>query len=122
VLRETAERLQRCLRNSDTVARLGGDEFAALLPRVRTSTDLASIACKMLAAFNAPFMIDGRELVKVMISIAQVLKMELVAEGVETQEQADCLLTNNCPIAQGYLFGKPMPYAAFEALMASSGC
>lgn len=379
VLRETAERLERCLRNSDTVARLGsvdtvarlgGDEFAALLPRVRTSTDLASVASKMLAAFNAPFMIDGRELfisasigialypddsvdvetlfryadsamyhakqqgrnnfqfysanltekaaqrmsmendlrkaqernelelyyqpqvelesgkiigaealirwnhgkkgliapdkfipiaeetglivgigewvlrtacqaavawnagqetplciavnlstrqfvrndlvatvqrilaetkcqpswikleitesllledsteiaamldtfnsmghaisiddfgtgysalsylnrfpvsqikidrsfvqdipnnhektelVKVMISIAQVLKMELVAEGVETQEQADCLLTNGCAIAQGYLFGRPMPYAAFEALMASSG-
>ncbi|MDP3744954.1 MAG: EAL domain-containing protein, partial [Methylotenera sp.] len=52
----------------------------------------------------------------------QVLKMELVAEGVETQEQADCLLANNCPIVQGYLFGKPMPYAAFEALIESSDC
>ncbi len=62
---------------------------------------------------------EKTELVKVMISIAQVLKMELVAEGVETQEQADCLLSNNCPIVQGYLFGKPMPYAAFKALMAS---
>jgi len=62
---------------------------------------------------------EKTELVKVMISIAQVLKMELVAEGVETQEQADCLLANNCPIVQGYLFGKPMPYAAFEALMAN---
>jgi len=57
------------------------------------------------------------ELVKVMISISQVLEMELVAEGVETQEQADCLLSNGCPIVQGYLFGRPMPYAAFEALL-----
>src|SRR5450830_81299 len=58
------------------------------------------------------------ELVKVMISISQVLDMELVAEGVETQEQADCLLSNGCTVAQGYLFGKPLPYAAFEALIA----
>lgn len=60
------------------------------------------------------------ELAKVMISIAQVLDMELVAEGVETQEQADCLLANGCVIVQGYLFGKPMPYAAFETRMANS--
>jgi len=59
------------------------------------------------------------ELVKVMISISKVLEMELVAEGVETQGQANCLLTNGCAMAQGYLFGKPMPYAAFEALMES---
>jgi diguanylate cyclase (GGDEF)-like protein/PAS domain S-box-containing protein len=63
---------------------------------------------------------EKTELVKVMISIAQVLKMELVAEGVETQEQADCLLVNGGVIGQGYLFGRPMPQAAFEALMVES--
>jgi len=62
VLREAAERLQACVRIYDTVARLGGDEFAALLPEVRTSNDLATIACKILGAFNTPFMVDGREL------------------------------------------------------------
>ncbi len=60
---------------------------------------------------------DKTELIKVMISISQVLDMELVAEGVETQEQANCLLSNGCVIGQGYLFGKPMPYAAFEGLV-----
>jgi EAL domain-containing protein (putative c-di-GMP-specific phosphodiesterase class I) len=60
---------------------------------------------------------EKTELVKVMISISQVLNMELVAEGVETQEQADCLLTNGCVVGQGYLFGKPMPYTTFETLI-----
>jgi diguanylate cyclase (GGDEF)-like protein/PAS domain S-box-containing protein len=60
---------------------------------------------------------EKTELVKVMISISQVLDMELVAEGVETQEQADCLLTNGCVVGQGYLFGKPMPYTTFETLI-----
>lgn len=62
VLCEAARRLQGCVRIYDTVARLGGDEFAALLPDVRSSNDLATIACKILDAFNHPFMVDGREL------------------------------------------------------------
>jgi diguanylate cyclase (GGDEF)-like protein/PAS domain S-box-containing protein len=58
------------------------------------------------------------ELVKAMISIAHALSMELVAEGVETQEQAEYLTSQGCPLAQGYLYGAPMPQARFEALLA----
>ncbi|MDD2759806.1 MAG: EAL domain-containing protein, partial [Methylomonas sp.] len=58
---------------------------------------------------------DKAELVKAMISIAQALNLELVAEGVETQEQADYLLRHGCQSAQGYLYGKPMPRGEFES-------
>jgi EAL domain-containing protein (putative c-di-GMP-specific phosphodiesterase class I) len=58
------------------------------------------------------------ELVKAMIFIAQALNLELVAEGVETREQADYLSQHGCLAAQGYLFGKPMPYAEFAAMLA----
>lgn len=61
---------------------------------------------------------DKSELVKAMISISQALHLELVAEGVETYEQADYLKTHGCLIAQGYLFGKPMSQALFEAFLA----
>lgn len=60
------------------------------------------------------------ELVKAMIFIAQALHMELVAEGVETREQADHLSLHGCLVAQGYLFGKPMPYDEFAALLKRS--
>ncbi len=62
VLHEAAQRLSGCVRGYDTVARLGGDEFAALLPEVHNSTDLATIAGKMIDVFSHPFLIDGREL------------------------------------------------------------
>ncbi len=62
LLREAADRLLGCVRIYDTVARLGGDEFAILLPEVRSGNDLDTIARKIIAAFNQPFMIDGREL------------------------------------------------------------
>jgi diguanylate cyclase (GGDEF)-like protein/PAS domain S-box-containing protein len=58
------------------------------------------------------------ELVKAMLSIAAALRLETVAEGVETEEQADYLAEHGCCQAQGYLFGKPMPREAFDALLA----
>lgn len=63
---------------------------------------------------------DKAELVKAMIFIAQALHLELIAEGVETREQADYLNKHGCLAAQGYLFGKPMPHAEFEAWVARS--
>lgn len=52
------------------------------------------------------------ELVKAILSIARCLGQEVVAEGVETPEQAAFLHTHGCQIAQGYFFGKPAPKSA----------
>ena len=60
------------------------------------------------------------ELVKAMLAIGAALQFEVVAEGVETQAQANYLMQHGCRLAQGYLFGKPMPRAAFEAMLASA--
>lgn len=56
------------------------------------------------------------ELVKAILSIARCLGQEVVAEGVETIEQASFLQAHGCQIAQGYLYGKPVPKVAFEAI------
>jgi len=61
LLRETAVRLSTCVRAYDTVARLGGDEFAILLPEVRSGDDLGRIASKVLAVFQKPFQLAGKE-------------------------------------------------------------
>ena len=42
-------------------------------------------------------------------NIATSLGMTVVAEGVETQEQADWLARHGCPVLQGYRLAKPMP-------------
>lgn len=62
LLRESGERIRKCLRDYDTVARLGGDEFAVILHEVRQELDLAIVARKILAAIEAPFYISGKEL------------------------------------------------------------
>ena len=61
LLRETASRLNFCVRAYDTVARLGGDEFAILLPEIRSGDDLGRIASKILELFNEPFLLEGKE-------------------------------------------------------------
>jgi len=55
--------------------------------------------------------------VRATIAMARSLNLEVIAEGVETEEQQQLLLKNGCAQFQGYLFGRPVPIEAFEALL-----
>jgi diguanylate cyclase (GGDEF)-like protein len=48
-------------------------------------------------------------IVTTIMAMALGLRLKVVAEGVETQEQADFLFQHGCLAAQGYLFGRPVP-------------
>lgn len=48
------------------------------------------------------------------VRMGQALDLELVAEGVETREQAERLLELGCHIMQGYLYCRPMPFAQLQ--------
>ncbi|WP_172656827.1 putative bifunctional diguanylate cyclase/phosphodiesterase [Domibacillus robiginosus] len=50
-----------------------------------------------------------RAVTKTIIQLGHNLKFDLIAEGVETEEQAHFLLSHGCQIGQGYLFSKPLP-------------
>jgi diguanylate cyclase (GGDEF)-like protein/PAS domain S-box-containing protein len=62
LLRQVAERLSKSVRTSDTVARLGGDEFAVVLNNLSAPEDAAVVAHKIIAAFQAPFQVEGHSL------------------------------------------------------------
>jgi diguanylate cyclase (GGDEF)-like protein/PAS domain S-box-containing protein len=62
LLLQVAERLAKSVRASDTVARLGGDEFAVVLSRLSAPGDVTVVAQKIIAAFHAPFQVEGRPL------------------------------------------------------------
>lgn len=57
---------------------------------------------------------SDKAIVRTIILMAQSLKLEVIAEGVETDEQRQCLLSEGCTLYQGYLFGKPMPIHELE--------
>jgi diguanylate cyclase (GGDEF)-like protein len=61
VLRQTAERLKQCVRETDTVTRLGGDEFTIILAQIRATRDPESVAEHVLQSMATPFIIAGNE-------------------------------------------------------------
>ncbi len=52
---------------------------------------------------------------KMVVALAESMGLSVIAEGVELQAQADFLAHLGCHAYQGYLFGRPLPIAAFEA-------
>lgn len=60
-------------------------------------------------------------IIESIIQLARTLGMTVVAEGIETEPQADCLSTAGCDQLQGYLLSKPAPVEQFEPLLAPKG-
>jgi len=62
---------------------------------------------------------NDAEIAATIIAMAHNLKLRVVAEGVETREQAEFLSLHGCHYYQGYLFRPPLGAADFEALLRS---
>jgi diguanylate cyclase (GGDEF)-like protein/PAS domain S-box-containing protein len=62
LLRETAERLRRCVRQDDTVSRQGGDEFVLLLESCGSRADVQAVVDRILDVVALPWTVGNREL------------------------------------------------------------
>jgi diguanylate cyclase (GGDEF)-like protein/PAS domain S-box-containing protein len=62
LLQEVAQRIRRCLRESDTVGRIGGDEFVVLLNNITLPEHGAVVAEKIRAVLDRPFELGGKRL------------------------------------------------------------
>ncbi len=60
---------------------------------------------------------SDKAIVFTIIAMAQGLNLNVIAEGVEAEEQRKLLLNRSCTDYQGYLFGKPVPVEQFEMLL-----
>jgi diguanylate cyclase (GGDEF)-like protein/PAS domain S-box-containing protein len=61
---------------------------------------------------------DSAAIVSSIVTIANNLKLNTLAEGVETAAQADALRALGCDLVQGYYFGRPQPVEEFGRLLA----
>ena len=71
---------------------------------------------KIDQSFVRNLSIDNQDsaIVKTIINLGENLSLNIIAEGVETQEQLDYLSNFGCLVFQGYYFGYPLPLAEFE--------
>ena len=83
-----------------------GTGYASLSYLNRFSYDTIKIDRSFIASSDAT---RGRRIIDALISLSTVLGMDVIAEGVETEEQAQKLRELNCRVAQGFLFSKPLP-------------
>jgi diguanylate cyclase (GGDEF)-like protein/PAS domain S-box-containing protein len=90
LLKAFAERLNACVRETDTVARLGGDEFVILLEDVREDGDARVVADKIIDAMRREFHVESRA-VRATASIGIAFTRGDTA-GAELMKQADAAL------------------------------
>lgn len=92
------------------------DDFGTGFSSLSYLIDFPIRIIKIDKAFVRDITTDTRklELVRAIVSLGHSLGTELVAEGVETSEQASCLDRLGCHIIQGYYYGRPMPISEFN--------
>ena len=60
---------------------------------------------------------NDASIVRTIVALGQSMGLEVMAEGVETEEQRDFLAVHGCKVYQGFLFSRPLPPEELEALM-----
>jgi diguanylate cyclase (GGDEF)-like protein len=89
-----------------------GTGFSSLSYLAKLQVDTLKIDSSFVNDMTASS--QGLALVSTIISLSHALKLRVVAEGVETEEQSRLLRLLNCDEMQGYLFSKPLPGEIFE--------
>ncbi|MDH3633977.1 MAG: EAL domain-containing protein [Gammaproteobacteria bacterium] len=104
---------------SDCGVRLSVDDFGTGFSALSYLKNYPVSTVKIDRSFimDLPGDKENTVLVRAIIAMAHGLRLEVIAEGVETAEQWDYLKSLNCDFLQGYYFGKPMPRAEFEEFL-----
>ncbi|WP_053239654.1 putative bifunctional diguanylate cyclase/phosphodiesterase [Pleomorphomonas koreensis] len=93
-----------------------GTGYASIVSLMRLKPSRLKIARQLTAAVTTSF--PQRQLVRSIVEIGRTQDIGIVAEGVETLEQADILADLGCDILQGFAFGRPMAAGALARIMA----
>ncbi|MBB6484028.1 EAL domain-containing protein [Rhizobium lusitanum] len=116
----------RVLANIDGIKKMGidieiddfGSGHASLIGLVKLKPKRLKIDRQLVTA--VPVSDEQRRLVSSIVDIARALNVEVVAEGVETEEHARILAEIGCDELQGYAIGYPSPEAEVAALLKSA--
>lgn len=66
---------------------------------------------------DCPDNAQSRQIIKALIAMARNLELQIIAEGIETEEQYQFLVNEGCDAGQGYFLARPMPAADFAVFL-----
>jgi diguanylate cyclase (GGDEF)-like protein len=120
------DRAQRTLDTLDALKALGveihlddfGTGYSSLSYLQRFPIDALKIDRSFVAALVQGG--DADSIVSAIINMAASLNVEVIAEGIETPQQAEALRELNCHLAQGFLYARPLPAELVGALLDSA--
>jgi diguanylate cyclase (GGDEF)-like protein/PAS domain S-box-containing protein len=117
---ETAERTASALKAAGV--RLAVDDFgtgySSLTHLQRFPIDIVKIDRSFVQAVDTGP--EDAALTKAIVHLAQTLKLSVVAEGVETVDQAEALAALGCQLAQGFLMARPMTAADVSRILSGA--
>jgi diguanylate cyclase (GGDEF)-like protein/PAS domain S-box-containing protein len=119
---ESLERASSVIENIKTLGiKLSMDDFGTGYSSLNYLHKLPVDILKIDRSFVNELGIDSQKLslTRTIVELAQSLKMEVIAEGVETEKQQAILTEINCEYGQGYLFSKPVIGPDAEILIAT---
>lgn len=102
--------------------RVAVDDFGSGYSSLSYLRQLPIDELKLDRSFIAPIVCDARAavIVRSVISMAQILRLTTVAEGVENAQTADRLRAYRCDVAQGFHYSPPLSPTALEALLGAA--
>lgn len=98
------------------------DDFGSAYSSLNMLKDIAVDVLKLDMKFLSDTMYSSRSgnILSSVVRMARWLKTPVIAEGVETKQQADYLLSIGCLYMQGYYFSKPIPLRKYEEYLKDS--
>jgi len=116
---DSVEEISRLAQLRTYGAKIAIDDFGTGYSSLSRLSSLPVDTLKIDRSFvkQLPASAQGLSLVQTVISLAQAFAMTTVAEGVETEAQFDLLRESGCTQSQGYLHSRPVPAAAFMAML-----
>jgi diguanylate cyclase (GGDEF)-like protein/PAS domain S-box-containing protein len=119
IAQNTGANVQKLLRLREAGLQIFMDDFGTGYSGLSQIAHLPFDALKIDRAFVAGMTISTEHMaiVSAIINLARALRIYVVAEGVETEEQAARLYALGCDEAQGYLFSRPLPAEEISRLL-----
>ena len=95
------------------------DDFGTGYSSLNMLKDIQIDVLKLDMGFlkSSDYSAKGGNILTAILKMAESLKMQTIAEGVETKEQVEFLKSIGCKYVQGFYYSKPLPVGEFEKLI-----